>query len=183
MTSTGNPKDKMGAAKPDPSLIPPIAILEDAHAHWDGADKYGPFNWRETGVKARVYIAAAMRHIMAYQDGEDHSRDTRFVRIKGPEDIATQRGLVVGDVMRVSDEYPSADAPGLIMVEVKGANGLVVLSPTYYETVREPVKHLAHARACLAIIMDADSVDKLIDDRPARGKAGDTVKRLTIING
>lgn len=33
------------------------------------------------------------------------------------------------------------------------------------------VHHLGHARACLAIILDAASVGKLVDDRPSAGQA------------
>jgi hypothetical protein len=33
------------------------------------------------------------------------------------------------------------------------------------------VKHLAHAAACLAIIFDAESLGKLVDDRPLPGAA------------
>jgi hypothetical protein len=33
--------------------------------------------------------------------------------------------------------------------------------------------HLAHARACMAILIDAASCDKLIDDRPSAGKGPD----------
>lgn len=33
------------------------------------------------------------------------------------------------------------------------------------------VEHLAHAMACAAIILDASSIGKLVDDRPAKGAA------------
>ena len=69
--STGNPKDAMGDKKPDVSLVPPAAILYTAHGFRDGAQKYGPYNWRENPVRMRVYLAAAMRHIMQVLDGED----------------------------------------------------------------------------------------------------------------
>jgi hypothetical protein len=36
-----------------------------------GAEKYGPFNWRETPIKATVYISAAMRHMLQWMDGVD----------------------------------------------------------------------------------------------------------------
>lgn len=70
---TGNPKDALGDAKVDPSLVPPSAKMYLAAAFADGAAKYGPYNWRENAVRARVYIAAAMRHLDQYLDGE--SRD------------------------------------------------------------------------------------------------------------
>lgn len=66
-----NPKDALGMLKPDLSLIPPAALLYEAQGMMDGAAKYGPYNWRDNPVKARVYIAAAMRHLQQYLDGED----------------------------------------------------------------------------------------------------------------
>jgi hypothetical protein len=35
-----------------------------------GADKYGPWNWRETGVCASTYVNAILRHLNAWRDGE-----------------------------------------------------------------------------------------------------------------
>jgi hypothetical protein len=39
--------------------------------------------------------------------------------------------------------------------------------------------HLAHARACMAILIDAASCDKLIDDRPSAGKGPDLCAERT----
>jgi hypothetical protein len=39
--------------------------------HKLGADKYGPWNWRETGVCASTYVNAILRHLNAWRDGED----------------------------------------------------------------------------------------------------------------
>jgi hypothetical protein len=36
-----------------------------------GAEKYGPYNWRKTGVCASTYVSAIMRHLNAWRDGED----------------------------------------------------------------------------------------------------------------
>lgn len=66
-----NPKDALGAAKVDPSVVPPSAELHLATAMMDGAVKYGPFNWRDNPVQARVYYAAARRHLSQWLDGED----------------------------------------------------------------------------------------------------------------
>lgn len=70
-TDSGNPKDAIGALKPDPSLVPQAGILHEAMAFQDGATKYGAYNWREKKVKGRVYVAAAMRHLGQYLDGEN----------------------------------------------------------------------------------------------------------------
>lgn len=72
----GNPKTAMGAKKPDLSVVPPVAFLHLATAMMNGAGKYGPFNWRDTPISVRPYIAAAMRHLLSYLDGEDYSADT-----------------------------------------------------------------------------------------------------------
>ena len=66
-----NPKDAVGAMKPDLSVVPPCAELHMATAMMDGAVKYGPFNWRDTPVQARIYYAAARRHLAQWLDGED----------------------------------------------------------------------------------------------------------------
>lgn len=68
-----NPKDIVGATKPDLSLLPGTAMVEWARAQADGARKYGPYNWREKGkpVQAMTYVGAAQRHLAAFVDGED----------------------------------------------------------------------------------------------------------------
>lgn len=68
-----NPKDLMGAKKVPLDLLPTAALVEMARALGEGGRKYGPFNWREPGkpVQSRTYTGAAMRHILAYSDGED----------------------------------------------------------------------------------------------------------------
>lgn len=42
----------------------------------EGARKYGPFNWRVEPVQGRVYLEAALRHLLLLLDGEDFDRDT-----------------------------------------------------------------------------------------------------------
>lgn len=109
-----NPKTKYGMRKPSLSLIPPVAMIQEAVVFGLGAVKYGPYNWRDTSVASRVYIDAAMRHMASWNDGEELD----------PESGAS---------------------------------------------------HLAHARACLGIILDAQSIGKLIDDRPPVGAAAATI--------
>jgi hypothetical protein len=52
-------------------LVPPVALEELAWVLKLGADKYGEYNWRKTGVCASTYISAAFRHLNAWRDGED----------------------------------------------------------------------------------------------------------------
>ncbi len=111
-----NPKDQIGLTKAPLRLVPPALVIEVAAAMKNGAEKYGPYNWREQAVSLNVYIEAALRHIYAFMDGEEVAEDSG-------------------------------------------------------------VKHIAHAAACLGIILDAASIDKLIDDRPTPGAAATLMGR------
>ena len=103
-----NPKTQFGLAKVPMHLVPPVAIAHLARAFENGAGKYGPFNWREKTISSTVYYGAAMRHLMAWYDGEDLAPDSG-------------------------------------------------------------VHHLAHAMACLAMVLDGQSIGKLNDNRPPKG--------------
>jgi hypothetical protein len=77
MQST-NPKD-VAARKSDKA---PLDFLEPAgdeaisRALADGAAKYGPRNYVESPIEARIYIAAMRRHLTAYLRGEDNAEDS-----------------------------------------------------------------------------------------------------------
>lgn len=66
-----NPKSELGAQKSPLHLIPPPALMEMGWAMQNGADKYGAYNWRGNTVSASVYQAAAMRHLLAFYQGQD----------------------------------------------------------------------------------------------------------------
>ena len=66
-----NPKTALGEAKPKMSHTPTESIRLLGQVHSMGAAKYGAFNWREKTVSSTVYYDAAMRHLMAYFDGQD----------------------------------------------------------------------------------------------------------------
>jgi hypothetical protein len=102
---SSNPKDVLGVNKVSLSKLPPIAELHTCHALMNGADKYGPYNWRDKSVKASIYIDACRRHLNLWFEGEEFAPDS-------------------------------------------GAH------------------HLGHAMACLAILIDAQEIGNLIDDRP-----------------
>lgn len=112
-----NPKTSHGVKKCPLHLVPPVAIALEAMAFKDGADKYGPYNWREKTISSSIYYSAAMRHLQAWWDGENAAGDSG-------------------------------------------------------------VHHLAHARACLAMLLDAGEIGKLNDDRPAPGGMAALLARL-----
>lgn len=65
----GNPKSLQGAKKYSLRYLPLPAAIAVNQALEDGAGKYGPANWRQTGVAATVYVDAAMRHLAQWFDG------------------------------------------------------------------------------------------------------------------
>lgn len=71
-----NPKTRFGLAKPPIALIPGPALVVTAEAFGDGAKKYGPANWREKPVTTSTYTSAAMRHLLAWIDGEENAPDS-----------------------------------------------------------------------------------------------------------
>lgn len=72
-----NPKDLIGIKKPRLSLVPPVSILYEALAMQDGAEKYGPYNWRVKKVQASIYVDALKRHLDAWFDGEENAEDSK----------------------------------------------------------------------------------------------------------
>jgi hypothetical protein len=70
-TQVNDPKGAAGALKAPMHLIPPFALEQTAWVHKLGSEKYGPYNWRKTGVCATTYVSAIMRHLNAWRDGED----------------------------------------------------------------------------------------------------------------
>lgn len=111
-----NPKDLVGIKKVRLSLVPPSSMIYQALAMEDGAQKYGPYNWRENKVQASIYVDACYRHIQSWFDGENNASDSK-----------------------------------------------------------KP--HLAHAIACLGIIIDALETGNLVDDRPLPGKTSELIER------
>ncbi len=71
-----NPKQRYGDLKPNLALVPGVAIAHEALAFENGAAKYGAYNWRDKAVEAMTYVAANMRHVQAWLDGEEYSVDT-----------------------------------------------------------------------------------------------------------
>ena len=74
--NTTDPKAEAGSKKCPMHLLPPVGLEQVARAHGCGATKYGPYNWRENGIKASTYEAAIMRHFTAWRNGEDDDQDS-----------------------------------------------------------------------------------------------------------
>lgn len=61
--------------KPDFSLIPLVTLEDEARVWMYGATKYSRGNWQK-GMAWSVPFACLMRHMAAWQRGEDNDRET-----------------------------------------------------------------------------------------------------------
>ena len=57
-------------------LVPPEAVMALGRVLTYGAEKYAPNSWR--GVEPERYVAALLRHLMAYQMGETHDPESEM---------------------------------------------------------------------------------------------------------
>ncbi len=73
LQETGGTKRDTG--KPQLSLIPRIALEAEARVFGFGAKKYDRFNFKK-GFKYSRLIDASLRHITAFNDGEDLDPET-----------------------------------------------------------------------------------------------------------
>lgn len=73
--ATSTQANKFDTGKPPIGLIPYSALIEEAHVLAFGVDKYGTHNWRK-GMQWQRLIDAALRHVHAFNNGEDLDPET-----------------------------------------------------------------------------------------------------------
>lgn len=142
-----NPKDEQGRKKPDLSLVPPSSIIHEATAFMDGAQRYGPYNWRNTRVLARVYIGAIIRHFEAYLDGEDYdpkSRVHHLAYVKANCSILLDAAELE---ILVDDRPPKGNAGDLIRRFMTQGN---LLPERGHQSVQEPADKIELLEKALA---------------------------------
>lgn len=80
MTASGtkdtNPKDAIGCDKLPLHLWPTTATAMGCIGLMEGMAKYGRSNFRDSGVRASIYVDACKRHLDAWFEGEDCAPDS-----------------------------------------------------------------------------------------------------------
>jgi hypothetical protein len=77
MQKDTNPKDVIGTKKWRQFMVVPRQVLwEVAVGMLEGALKYGRHNYRASGVRASVYVDAAIGHLDQFIEGEDIDKDS-----------------------------------------------------------------------------------------------------------
>jgi hypothetical protein len=142
---TKDPKGLVASSKPDLSLVTGPMLVGLAAALANGEKKYGRLNWRTSGgIRALVYTAAALRHIKAWEDGEDvapdsgvHHLDHALASLAILRDAAAAGTLVDnrGSALPApAKKEPGADMKKYIFEE--GSNGPVSIAASDVEEVQ-----------------------------------------------
>lgn len=141
-----NPKTAVGAKKVPLHLVPPSATHYLALAFADGAKKYGPYNWRDNNVSTSVYYGAAKRHLDAFWDGEDLSKDAQVHHLAHVMACCA----IVLDALTVgmlNDDRPTEGAAGKLQAEFAASHARVeVAEPVHIVTSLTATETLDRAR-------------------------------------
>lgn len=104
-TKQTNPKDAVGIRKVPMHVVSSPVVMEMALGMMEGARKYGSHNYRVAGVRASVYYDAAMRHLMAFWEGQDIDPDSGISHVsKAMSCLHVLRDAMMNDMW--SDDRP-----------------------------------------------------------------------------
>lgn len=124
-TKDTNPKDAVGSNKPPLTTIPFTVLFEVGTAMLEGACKYRRHNYRVAGVRASIYIDAAMRHLGRWWEGESIDPDSGVSHL-----VKAIAGLIV---------LRDAQMQGLLNDDRPPAS-----DPNWFKQVEEQVKAVLH---------------------------------------
>lgn len=92
LSKEANPKASKGIKKSQLQLVPTAIKIALAEAFEEGAEKYGPFNWRKIPVEIMTYLGAIERHLELYKNGEDIDPESGKPHLSG---ILASAGLLL----------------------------------------------------------------------------------------
>jgi hypothetical protein len=123
-----NPKDNVGIKKVSMHVISSPVLMEASLGMLDGDKKYGSHNYRVAGVRASVYYDAAMRHLMAWWEGEDIDPDSGIHHVsKVISCMSVLRDAQMNDMC--SDDRPPKFKTGWVQELNKKAKEIVEKYP------------------------------------------------------
>lgn len=124
-----NPKDAIGSRKVGMAAVPAQVVMELGLAlGCEGAPKYGRHNYRIAGVRASVYYDAAMRHLMAWWEGEDIDPDSGLPHVvKAMACLAVLRDAQINN--KLIDDRPPLPRQGWVAELNKKAEELLAKYP------------------------------------------------------
>ena len=132
-----NPKDAISIKKVPTWFIPTQPMFEEGLVMMSGARKYGAFNWRAKGIRASVYVDAAMRHIMAFKEGENNDPESRLPHLAHAKACLSilRDSILMGNF---TDDRPLKYPDGLNIAELnKSAEDIIKRYPECKEPFTE----------------------------------------------
>jgi len=137
-----NPKDALGVKKVPLHVVPVRPLLEVGLAMLEGGRKYGTHNYREIGVCMSTYYNAAMRHLMAWWEGEDIDPDSGIHHVvKAMASLFVVRdGMHMGNCV---DDRPIRYPGGINMNEFNRLTADII---TKYPKCETPFTHTNHVQ-------------------------------------
>ena len=115
VSKPSNPKDAVGVAKWRQFMPVPRQVLwEVGVGMLEGAAKYGRHNYRAAGVRASIYVDAAIGHLDQFVEGEDIDKDSGLSHVtKAICSLIVLRDAMMNDFW-VDDRPPKiADMDGV----------------------------------------------------------------------
>lgn len=132
-----NPKDAVGIRKVPMHVVSSPVIMEMALGMMEGARKYGAHNYRIAGVRASVYYDAAMRHLMAFWEGQDIDPDSGLSHVtKAMSCLHVLRDAMMND-MWDDDRPPKAKNQDWVQGMNKKASDIINKYPNGIEPYTE----------------------------------------------
>jgi len=131
-----NPKDAVGCKKVSWTVLPFVVLGEVALAIFEGARKYGKFNWRKKGVRASIYIDAVIgRHLAAWWEGEDIDKESGVSHLsKAIAGLMILRDAQIRGMM--TDDRPPGTRD-FVRIQNRAASAIIDRHPV----AEEPVTH------------------------------------------
>lgn len=135
-----NPKGRAAASRLDLSLFPQSALIYGALGMTEGDLKYGGYNFRVGGILASVYVAAALRHLVKWYNGEEADVVSRVPHLASC--LSCLAILVDGQVAgSLTDDRPPSIPVGRVLLEfqdvVKHLQQLYPDGPARFVEVKE----------------------------------------------
>lgn len=105
-TKPSNPKDSVGIRKWRQFCTVPLTVIAEVGvAMMEGAMKYSRHNYRVAGVRASVYVDAAIGHVAQWWEGEDLDPDTGLSHVtKAIASLVVLRDAMIQDML--NDDRP-----------------------------------------------------------------------------
>jgi hypothetical protein len=123
-----NPKDALGIKKAPMSTVSAPVLMEMGLAMLEGDRKYGRHNYRVIGVRSSVYYDAAMRHLMAWWEGEDIDADSGMSHVtKALSCLSVLRDAMINE--NFTDDRPPKIKDGWIQELNKKAAEIIERYP------------------------------------------------------